>query len=130
MKGLLEAGKNNDSVAVKKYRALLFPAPNQEYKKLTDESMQKIDSLNIARLIEITKDHGWQERAWIILWHQRGSYGEDNYVWNYFRPLINKEIVVGKFSRNLWGAFEQFNEMMKTGSFGTIHVDEKPKKEN
>lgn len=29
------------------------------------------DSLNIKRLIEITKEYGWQKKGWLILWHQR-----------------------------------------------------------
>ena len=91
--------------------------------------MRKVDSLNIDRLMEITKEHGWQERAWLILWHQRGNHDEDNYVWNYFRPLINKEIEEGKISRSFWYAFDQFKEMMNSGKMGTIKIGGKPKKE-
>lgn len=130
MQGLQDAGKNNDTATIKKYQALLFPKPIEEYKKLQSELMQKIDSLNVDRLMEITKEYGWQERAWIILWHQRGTHDEDNYVWNYFRPMINKEIEEGKISRTFWSAFEQFKQMMKTGNFGTIKVGEKPKEKN
>lgn len=129
MNGYREAQKNNDSIAIKKYRDLLFPKPNKEYQKLQRELMRKVDSLNIDRLMEITKEHGWQERAWLILWHQRGNHDEDNYVWNYFRPLINKEIEEGKISRSFWYAFDQFKEMMNSGKMGTIKIGEKPKKE-
>ncbi|TKD54570.1 hypothetical protein [Flavobacterium sp. ASW18X] len=129
MEQLKIAQKENDSVNIKKYMNLIFPKPNKEYKKLQNELMRKVDSLNIQRLMEITKEHGWQERAWIILWHQRGNHDEDNYVWNYFRPLINKEIEDGKISRNFWSAFDQFKEMIKNGNFGTITVGEKPKNE-
>ncbi len=128
MKGWQEAKEKNDTVASKKYQKLLFPKPNKEYKKLQNELMRKVDSLNIERLMEITKEHGWQERAWIILWHQRGNHDEDNYVWNYFRPLINKEIEEGKISRSFWSAFDQFKQMMKSGNMGTIQIGEKPKK--
>lgn len=128
MNGFQEAQKNNDSIAVKKYRDLLFPKPNKEYKKLQNELMRKVDSLNIDRLMEITKEHGWQERAWIILWHQRGNHDEDNYVWNYFRPLINKEIEEGKISRSFWNAFDQFKKMMNSGKMETIQIEEKPEK--
>lgn len=129
MKQLKIAQKENDSVNVKKYMNLIFPKPNKEYKKLQNELMRKVDSLNIERLMEITKEHGWQERAWIILWHQRGNHDEDNYVWNYFRPLINKEIEEGKISRSFWSAFDQFKQMMKGGNMGTITVGEKQKNE-
>lgn len=128
MNGLREAQKSNDSIAIKKYKDLLFPKPNKEYQKLQRELMIKVDSLNIDRLMEITKEHGWQERAWLILWHQRGNHDEDNYVWNYFRPLINKEIEEGKISRSFWFAFDQFKEMMNSGKMGTIQIGEKPKK--
>jgi hypothetical protein len=129
MQQLKIAQKENDSVKIKKYMNLIFPKPNEEYKKLQNELMRKVDSLNIQRLMEITKEHGWQERAWIILWHQRGNHDEDNYVWNYFRPLINKEIEEGKISRSFWSAFDQFKQMMKSGDMETITVGEKPKKE-
>ncbi len=129
MKQLKIAQKENDSVNVKKYMNLIFPKPNKEYKKLQNELMRKVDSLNIERLMEITKEHGWQERAWIILWHQRGNHDEDNYVWNYFRPLINREIEEGKISRSFWSAFDQFKQMMKGGNLETITVGEKPKNE-
>ena len=89
--------------------------------------MRKVDSLNVDRLMEITNEYGWQEKAWLILWHQRGTYGEDNYVWNYFKPLIDKEIDEGKISRNFWAPFDQFNKMMKTGMMRIIQVGEKPK---
>lgn len=92
-----------------------------------NELMRKVDSLNVDRLMEITNEYGWQEKAWLILWHQRGTYGEDNYVWNYFKPLIDKEIDEGKISRNFWAPFDQFNKMMKTGMMRIIQVGEKPK---
>ncbi|QJP35401.1 hypothetical protein F0365_13835 [Nonlabens sp. Ci31] len=127
MKGWQVAKEKNDTIAAKKYQKLLFPKPNKEYKELQNELMRKVDSLNIERLMEIIKEHGWQERAWIILWHQRGNHDEDNYVWNYFRPLINKEIEEGKLSRSFWSAFDQFKEMMNSGNMGTIQIGEKPK---
>lgn len=130
MKQLTIAQKAKDTVNIKKYMALIFPKPNEKYKDLQRELMQKVDSLNVARLIEITKEHGWQERAWIILWHQRGTYGEDNYVWNYFKPLIDKEISEGKLSKNFWSNFDEFKErmsQMNNGNFNKIKTDKKIK---
>ena len=127
MKGFQEATKNNDSIATIKFQKLLFPKPNKEYEKLQNELMRKVDSLNIDRLMDITKEHGWQERAWIILWHQRGNHDEDNYVWNYFRPLINKEIEEGKISRIFWSAFDQFKQRISV-KMETIKVGENPNK--
>jgi len=124
-----KARKENDTIRAKKFREIVFHKTQEKHKETTVELMQKVDSLNVARLMEITEEHGWQERAWIILWHQRGTYGEDHYVWNYFKPLIDKEIEEGKLSRNFWSSFDLFKEMMKNGNFGTIQFGEKPKKE-
>lgn len=111
--GYKKAIENNDSISIEKYKLLLFPKPKKEHQIVFVELMKKVDSLNIERLIEITKIHGWQERAWLILWHQRGNHDEDNYVWNYFRPLINKEIDEGKISRTFWEPFDEFKKMLK-----------------
>jgi len=81
-----------------------------------NELMRKVDSVNVDKLMKITKEHGWQERAWIILWHQRGTYDQDNYVWNYFKPLIDKEIEEGKISRHFWGFFDGWKKMIKSGN--------------
>lgn len=74
--------------------------------------MHKVDSMNIDRLIKICKIHGWQSRAWLILWHQRGTYGENNYIWNFFTPLINNAIEEGKESRDFWIEFENFKRWL------------------
>ena len=106
-----KAVKENDTLAQQKYKQYLHSTPNKEQREVQLELMKKVDSLNIARLMDITKKHGWQEKAWLILWHQRGSYGEDNYIWNFFKPLIDKEIEAGKLSRSFWGLFEQYKEI-------------------
>lgn len=127
--GFRKAQAEKDSVAFEKYKKILFMEGQEEHENTVSELMRRVDSLNVARLMEITKEYGWQERAWIILWHQRGTYGQDNYVWNYFKPLINKEIEEGKLSRSFWGPFDQFKKMMDTGDMGTITIGEKPEKE-
>ena len=106
-----KAVKENDTLAQQKYKQYLHSTPNKEQREVQLELMKKVDSLNIARLMDITKKYGWQEKAWLILWHQRGSYGEDNYIWNFFKPLIDKEIEAGKLSRSFWGLFEQYKEI-------------------
>tara|TARA_R100000935_G_scaffold44696_2_gene67621 strand:- start:45373 stop:46233 length:861 start_codon:yes stop_codon:yes gene_type:complete len=82
---------------------------DQEYRNNGSErkEISRIDSLNISRLIEITKKYGWQKKGWLVLWHQRGTYGEDNYVWNFFKPHIDKEIKEGKIKRSFWTNFEE-----------------------
>lgn len=127
-----KAQRENDTVKANELKKIVFHKTDEKYKETTSELMKRVDSLNVARLMEITEKHGWQERAWIILWHQRGTYGEDNYVWNYFKPLIDKEIEEGKLSRDFWSSFEMHKEMMeqmKKGDFESIQVGEEPKKE-
>jgi len=82
---------------------------DQEYRTNGSEwnEISRIDSLNINRLIEITKEYGWQKRGWLVLWHQRGTYGKDNYVWNFFKPHIDKEIKEGKINKDFWVMFEE-----------------------
>ena len=77
--------------------------------------MKQTDSLNIRELMDITTSSGWQEEAWLLLWHQRGTYGKNNWVWNYFKPLINKEIEQGKLPKSFWAMFEDFKASLKTG---------------
>jgi len=70
------------------------------------DKMAVVDSANINRLMEITATHGWIEGAWLILWHQRGTYGDSNAVWNHFRPLIDREIAEGKVRRSFWAQYD------------------------
>lgn len=63
------------------------------------EVTNKHDSLNIKRFMEITKKYGWYRKGWIILWHQRGTYGESNYIWDFFKPYIDKRIKKGKMRK-------------------------------
>ena len=71
------------------------------------KEISRIDSLNINRLIEITKKYGWQNKGWLILWHQRGTYGEENYVWNFFKPYIDSQIKKGEMRKDFWTLFEE-----------------------
>ncbi|WP_458626417.1 hypothetical protein [Winogradskyella sp. PC D3.3] len=82
---------------------------DQEYRNNSSKrnEMAKMDSLNIKRLIEITKEYGWQKKGWLVLWHQRGTYGEDNYVWNFFKPYINEQIEKGNIKKDFWTMFEE-----------------------
>ncbi|TQI71135.1 hypothetical protein JM79_2061 [Gramella sp. Hel_I_59] len=76
------------------------------------EKMVKTDSTNIVRLIEITKKYGWQDKGQLLLWHQRGTYKEQNWVWNYFKPFINKEIEKGKIRKSFWVQYEEFENVI------------------
>lgn len=77
--------------------------------------MMRIDSANIHELIVITKKHGWFEKAWIVLWHQRGTYGQKNEVWNYFKPFIDKEIEKGRVRKSFWAQFDDGKSVSEEG---------------
>jgi tetratricopeptide (TPR) repeat protein len=115
-------------------RSLPYPELIDEMDKLIDadqsvrggtssrEQMMKQDSLNIQRLIEITDKYGWQHRSWLLLWHHRGSFKDDNYVWSYFRPLIDSLIQTCEIRPDYWAMYEDFNAMLTSGNqiYGTM----------
>lgn len=105
----VQAQEKGDLVKLEVYKKILFPEAEEKY----DDLMKRVDDSNIKRLIEITKKYGWQPRAWILLWHHRSSYQENNFVWNHFIPLINKEIEQGKISRTFWKPFEDFKKELQ-----------------
>lgn len=112
------AKKESDSIKIKKYNKIVFGIGN-DYEKIEYELQEKVDSLNAIELMEITKLHGWQPRAWILLWHHRGNHDEDNIFWNYFRPLINQEIKSGNLRPSFWAIFDDFKQYITDG--GTIY---------
>ena len=111
----LKAQAEKDTIAQKKYRAVLFPEVIEAHDIYKTKVITYTDSLNVTELIKITKKHGWQKEAWLILWHQRGTYGEKNWVWNYFKPVIDKEINEGKLAPYFWAIFDDISSLMKTG---------------
>jgi hypothetical protein len=111
----LEAQKTNDTIALKKYKAILFPKVVKEHKAYNNKIIRFTDSLNVTELMAITKKHGWQEEAHILLWHQRGSYGTHNWIWNYFKPLINAGIQDGTITPAFWAMFDDFKSIRDHG---------------
>lgn len=85
------------------------------------EEMMKQDSLNVKRLIEITKEYGWQDKSWLILWHQRGTFTENSYPQTYFRPLIDSLIDICEIRPDYWTRYEDENLMFSEGvqKYGT-----------
>lgn len=69
-------------------------------------TMKRVDSVNVRNLIKFTEQYGWHDKGWILLWHQRTSFKEDNWIWNYFRPKINNEISKGNLRKDFWVIFE------------------------
>ncbi|MBL6447954.1 hypothetical protein JMN32_16680 [Fulvivirga sp. 29W222] len=111
----MEAQKKNDTLAIKKYKAIIFPKLEEELKQYNQKMMQTIDSLNISELINITREHGWQKNAWFLLWHQRGSYGEDTPTWKFFKKAIDQEIAKGQLPKSFWAPFEDLRSIRTTG---------------
>jgi len=125
---LISVHKNYDEYSQEYRNQLKHPAIYDEIEAMMEadqavrdgnsstEDMVKQDSLNIDRLIEITKEHGWQEKSWLMLWHQRGNHTEDNYIWNYFRPVIDSLIVTCEIRKDYWVQFEEHNAIFSTGN--------------
>ncbi len=89
-------------------------ASDQKVRRNGDKAlMHYTDSININKLMDITKKYGWKKRGWIILWHQRGTYEDNNYVWKYFKPYINEQIRKGKIRKYFWAIFEEEQSIIK-----------------
>jgi len=73
----------------------------------------KIDSTNITNLIELTKKYGWESRAWVLLWHHRGSYKENDFVWNFFTPYLRKEIEKDNVNKDFFVDFDEYENSTK-----------------
>ena len=130
-----EIGKDYEEYIAEFYNNLEHPDIYREIDSLIEkdqeirttttskEQFRLVDSLNINRLIEITQEYGWQKKGWLILWHQRGTYKEDNYVWNFFLPHINQEIQAGTVRKDFWAMYED-EEAFRNGEphiYGTYY---------
>lgn len=115
-----------DSLENQYYRELKNPAAYMEIQELIakdqlirqedkvfGELSNKIDSANITRLIELTKKYGWEDRAWLLLWHQRGSSQDNEFVWNFFIPFIKKEIEKDNVNKDFFVEFEEFDNAIE-----------------
>ncbi len=87
---------------------------------LQNQPLKTVDSININRLIDINKNHGWFKQGWIILWHQRDTYGETNFIWDFYVPFINSQIESGKIRKDFWALFEEEKSIInsKTQIYG------------
>lgn len=74
-----------------------------------------VDQENIEKFIEIVKEHGWQQNGWVLLWHHRDTYKQDNEVWNFFIPFFEKEIQKGNLPKSYLAMFEDNSSLEKTG---------------
>lgn len=94
---------------------------NKDYIKFRDKIMDKTDSLNALRLIEITKKYGYQKNSWLLIWHHRTTYNKDDYFWSYFKPFIKRQIEIGSIERSFLAQFEDTIYSLYTGKqkYGT-----------
>lgn len=76
---------------------------------------EAIDKENIEKFIEIVREHGWQQNGWVLLWHHRDSYKQDNQVWNFFTPFFEKEIEKGHLPKGFLSWYEDNYAREKTG---------------
>lgn len=120
--GYQKAIRKKDTVLALEFRKKILEKPKEKHKQTILKLMQNVDSLNIARLMEITEDFGWQENALLILWHQRNTYGDNNYIWLYFKPIIDIEIAEGKISRSFWDKFDKYKKMIDEMNLNSIKI--------
>ena len=78
-----------------------------------NSKMNEVDSMTTQRLMEITREYGYQPRAWLILWHQRGQEYKDGNTkfWKFFKLVIQKEIENGNLHESFFGQFDDENEL-------------------
>ncbi|MFL9833223.1 tetratricopeptide repeat protein [Chryseobacterium terrae] len=90
------------------------------------ELTDKVDSENIAALIELTKKFGWEDRAWMLLWHHRGYSDEQKFVWDFFKPYLENEIKKDNVNKDFFVDFEEFensmNDIKNKTSSGSIYT--------
>lgn len=119
-KEMIDVFDQYDDLEKQYYRELKNPAAYMEIQNLIardqlireEENIfqnltNKVDSVNIIRLKELTIKYGWEDRAWLLLWHHRGTYKKDNYVWNFFIPFIQKEIEKDNVNKDFFVAYEE-----------------------
>lgn len=125
-KEMKEVLSDYDSLEKQYYRELKNPAMYMEIQSLiaTDQLIRqeneifvkltnKIDSTNILRLIDLTKKYGWEDRAWLLLWHHRGYSIENKFVWDFFKTFIKKEIEKDNVQKDFFVDFDEFDNAIK-----------------
>lgn len=117
----IDAVNKKDTLGIKEYgKYVNFKDKNLEYLRFKLE--ENTDSLNIKEYIDITKKYGYLENGWTLLWHHRLTFGENNFVWNFFKPYITSEIEKGNMERDFFAAFEDNYSLAKNGTqkYGTL----------
>lgn len=98
-------------------------------KKLIYNELDKVDEKNAQELIELTKKYGYQDRAWVLLWHHRDELNDEkSNFWQFFKPVINQEIKDGKLHKSFFASFEDdnymtFHQKQKYGLFPQMYME-------
>lgn len=80
-------------------------------KKIFNKIMEKADKENAEKLISITKKYGYQDYGWLILWHHRTTFNDQNDpFWQYFKSVINDEIKKGNLHKSYLATFADVNK--------------------
>lgn len=97
-------------------------------RKLIYNEMDIVDERNAQELIELTKKYGYQDRAWLLLWHHRLQFNDENSpFWQFFKPVIEKEIKEGRLHKSFFVSFEEDNytdlhQKQKYGLFPQMYM--------
>lgn len=92
-------------------------------KNFTEKILEKTDNDNAEKLISLTKKYGFQDYAWLILWHHRITFNDQNdKFWQYFKPVINDEIKKGNLHKSYLASFKDVNESIwnQNQMYGTL----------
>lgn len=80
-------------------------------KEAFDKMLKKTDDENVRKLIDLTKKYGFQDYSWLILWHHRISFNDENDTfWQYFKSVIKEEIKKGNLHKSYLASFADVNE--------------------
>lgn len=92
-------------------------------KEAFNKILEKTDNDNAEKLISLTQKYGFQDYAWLILWHHRITFNDQNdKFWQYFKPVINDEIKKGNLHKSYLASFKDVNESIwnQNQVYGTL----------
>jgi len=96
---------------------------------ISPDRMREVDSLNLTRLTEITREYGWINRVYPFVMMYWVTDGGENEVWRDFKSAINDEIKKGNLRRSFWVRIDDIAAIKKNGKqiYGSIsNFDKSP----
>jgi len=125
-KEMIDVLAQYDNLENQYYRELKNPAAYMEIQNLIaldqiirkeDKAFgklaEKTDSANVTKLMELTQKYGWENRAWVLLWHHRGFTDDQKFVWDFFKPFMESEIKKDNVNKDFFVDFKEFDKSMK-----------------